>query len=206
MTNQGGSGAPCCKVDAVAEACGLTDLDATLRERWTARANRSSVRDLAHYANRRILRSMLNEDQQGTLEGEVENYYRLLTDDDVSRGMYTEAGNRLRDLGVDVEALEGRFVSHQTVYRHLTDCLDVTRDSGHEDSETAIRNGIDTIRAVQRRSEAVATSTLERLGRAGHFDIEEIDVLVDVGVACRACGDQFTLSESLVGKSCDCDG
>lgn len=206
MSNPDGTKAPCCKVGDVATECELTDLDDTLRERWTAAENSTSLRDLAHYVNERVLASMLSEGHRGTLAGEVENYYRLLTDDDASRGMRIEATNRLGDRGVDVEELETRFVSHQTVYRHLTDCLDVTREERATDSATAVRDGIGTIRALQRRTEVVASSTLERLERAGHFHIEEINVLVDVRISCRACGGRLELSESLVGQTCDCDG
>lgn len=206
MSNSDGTVAPCCKVGEVATACELPDLDATLRERWTASENRSSLRDLAHYVNKRVLGSMLGGEHRGTLEGEAENYYRLLTDDDASQGMRIEARNRLQDEGVDVEALESRFVSHQTVYRHLTDCLGVTREERSADSPAAVRDGIGTIRALQRRTEAVASSTLERLERAGHFNVEEVDVLVDVRISCRACGGQLTLSESLAGNACDCHG
>lgn len=206
MSNPDGWEAQCCKVGDVATECELIDLDVTLRERWTAAENSTSLRDLAHYVNKRVLASMLSEGHRGTLAGEVKNYYRLLTDDDASRGMRTEATNRLEDRGVDVEELETRFVSHQTVYRHLTDCLGVTREERATDSATAVRDGIGTIRALQRRTEVVASSTLERLERAGRFDIEEINVLVDVRISCRACGRRLELSESLVGQACDCHG
>lgn len=205
MTNPDGETGPCCKVGAVAETFDLFDLDATLRDRWTAGQDRSGVRELADHVNVSLLRSVLRTEREGALEGEAENYYRLLTDEDVSRGMRTEARSRLRDRGIDVEALEERFVSHQTVYRHLTGCLGVTRDTGSSDTETAVRDGLGTIRALQRRTEMVATSTFERFVRTGHVDIGELDVLVDVIVTCRACGEQFPLSESVAGQSCRCE-
>lgn len=204
MTNPRRASTPCCKVGAVAEAYVLVDLDEVLHERWTAPTDRSSVRSLADYVNRRVLRAVLHEGHEGTLEGEVENYYRLLTDEDVSRGMRAETRSRLRDRNVDVETVEDDFLSHQTVYRHLTGCLDADRDSPAIDSETSVRVGLGTIRALQRRTEAVARSTLDRLARAGHFDVGEIDVLVDVTLTCRGCGEQLPLSESLTGRSCSC--
>lgn len=204
MTHPDRASAPCCKVGAVAEAYELVDLDETLRRRWTAATNRSSVRDLAAYVNRRILESELRSGHDGTLDGEVENYYRLLTGRGVSQGMRSEVRGRLRNRGVDVETLEDDFVSHQTVYRHLTDCLDAVRVDRPIDAETAVRRGLGTIRALQRRTEAVATSTLERLSRDGHVEVEDVDVLVDVVVTCRECGDQLPLSESLAGRSCRC--
>lgn len=204
MTSPEEGADPCCKVGAVAEAYELGNLDATLRERWTAAEDRSGVRELADHVNTRLVRSTLHARHEGSLSGEAENYYRLLTDDDVSRGMRAEARGRLRDRGVDVGALEDRFVSHQTVYRHLTDCLGLDRESAPNDPETAVRDAVGTIRALQRRTEVVATSTLERLERADHVDVGELDVLVDVVVSCRVCGERFPLSESLAGRSCDC--
>ena len=207
MTDPDGEPRPCCKVGAVAEAFELFDIDATLRERWTAEEDRSGVRELADHVNTSLLRSALRTDGEGAgaLEGEAENYYRLLTDEEVSRGMRTEARSRLRDRGIDVETIEERFVSHQTVYRHLTGCLEVSRDPSPTDAGTAVRDGIATVRALQRRTEAVATSAFERLDRDGHVRVGDLDVLVDVIVSCRACGEQFPLSESLAGRSCRCE-
>ena len=196
---------PCCKVGAVAERYELTDLDERLRERWTAAENRAGVRELADDVNTLMLRSVLRWNREGALEGEPENYYRLLTDDDVSRGVRTEARSRLRNRGIDVDALENRFVSHQTVYRHLTGCLDLDRDAEPADPGAALRDAIGTIRALQRRTETVATDTLERLRRDGQFHVGELDVLVDVVVSCRDCGERLPLSESLAGRSCDCE-
>lgn len=204
MTNPDGETAPCCKVGAVTEAYGLDSLDATLRERWTAATNRSSVRGLADYLNREILGAALRGSREGTLEGEVENYYRLLSDDDVSLGVRTEAQGRLRERGVDVERIEDDFVSHQTVYRHLTDCLGIDRDDRPADDETVVRDGIGTIRALQRRIEAVTRSTVDRLTRDDHVHVGDVDVLVDVTVTCRGCGEQLPLSESLAGYACEC--
>jgi hypothetical protein len=204
MTNPHEETGPCCKVGAVAEAFELDDLDATLRERWTAPEDRSGVRELADHVDTRVLRSALAASQDGALEGEAENYYRLLTDDDVSRGTRTEARSRLRDRGVDVEAVEDRFVSHQTVYRHLTDCLGLDRGAPAA-PEAAVRDGLGTIRALRRRTEAVATSVLEGVVRAGHLRVDEVDVLVDVVASCRTCGERLPLSESLAGRSCECD-
>ena len=205
MTSPDARTDPCCKVGAVAERYELTDLDERLRDRWTAGENRVGVRELADDVNTLMLRSVLRWNREGALEGEPENYYRLLTDDDVSRGVRTEARSRLRDRGVDVDALENRFVSHQTVYRHLTGCLDLDRDAAPADPGAALRDGIGTVRALQRRTETVATDTLERLRRDGQFHVGELDVLVDVVVSCRDCGERLPLSESLAGRSCDCE-
>jgi hypothetical protein len=205
MTSPDARTDPCCKVGAVAERYELTDLDERLRERWTAAENRAGVRELADDVNTLMLRSVLRWNREGALEGEPENYYRLLTDDDVSRGVRTEARSRLRNRGIDVDALENRFVSHQTVYRHLTGCLDLDRDAEPADPGAALRDGIGTIRALQRRTETVATDTLERLRRDGQFHVGELDVLVDVVVSCRDCGERLPLSESLAGRSCDCE-
>lgn len=203
MNDQDGESDPCCKVGGVAETHGLTDLDTTLRERWTDTVDRSGVRDLADLVNTSVVRSVLRA-HRGTVAGEPENYYRLLTDEDVSRGMRTEARERLREFGVDVDTLEDEFVSHQTVYRHLRNCLGVDRESPPPDTGTAVRDALGTVRALQRRTEAVTTTTLERLDRDGHIHVGEPDVLVDVVVSCRGCGERIQLSSSLAGRSCGC--
>ena len=49
--------------------------------RWTREDDRGSLRELADWLNERLLEAPLSEAGVQTVDGEVTNYYRLLTDD-----------------------------------------------------------------------------------------------------------------------------
>ena len=87
---------PCdCKVSRVAAAQGLAGVHGELERRWGADSD-ASVRELAESFNRRVLRSGVERSGRTPLDGEIDNLYRLLTDDDVDAGNRTQAWERLR--------------------------------------------------------------------------------------------------------------
>jgi len=61
----------------------LSGLGVELEQLWTAETDRQSLRELAAYSNQQLLQQRLEEAGVQILDGEVENIYRLLTDDDV---------------------------------------------------------------------------------------------------------------------------
>lgn len=73
---------------------------------WTSDGgNRLSLRALADLFNRALLDAAMNESGMSSIDGDVENPYRLLSDDEVSSGMRTEAPARLDRKGVDINVL-----------------------------------------------------------------------------------------------------
>jgi hypothetical protein len=199
----GGAGEVCdCKVGRVADRYGLSDLDGELRTRWTGDGReKHSLRALERYLNRRVLAAVLRSAGVDTLEGEVENLYALLADDDTSEGVRVEARRRLERNGVDPEAVERDFVSHQSVHTHLQECLGVDHDPGEGPS---IEQGSSTVYALRSRTEAVTTSTLERLRDSGELDLDGFDVYVDVRVACEECGRFHELGGLFEAGGCKC--
>jgi hypothetical protein len=140
-----------------------------LVRRWCGDGReRQSLRELAAHFDRRLLRSAVESADEAPLSGEVANLYRLLTDEDVSSGVRTQTRRRLEAAGVPVDEVESAFVSHQTVHTHLTECLDVSRDTAENDPADRRRADRDRIRALQSRTEVVTTDALER--RAGRRD------------------------------------
>ncbi|MFC7007207.1 rod-determining factor RdfA [Halalkalicoccus salilacus] len=110
------------KVGRVIREYGLDGLGTELEIRWTGKGgDQYSLRALADRFNQRVLEAALEDAGVRSLEGDVENRYRLLTDDDVSAGMHQQARRELERAGVDVDALESDFVSHQSIYTYLTD-------------------------------------------------------------------------------------
>lgn len=192
--NMGGPDGECdCKVGRVLARRGRTELSDELRRQWAN--GEQSLRDLARIFNLAVLRSATEQRGVANLDGETENLYRLLTDDDVTSGTRTQARNRLRRHDVDVESLEADFVSHQTIHNHLKNCLGVEReDDGGDPAEAARRR----VRSLQNRMEAVTSDAVGRIDGGGY------DVYVDVSVTCPDCGTRHEFGEVVDSGGCDC--
>jgi len=192
-----------CKVGRVLGEYSLVALNDELVTRWTGRGEeRHSLRELATYINQSILRAAMDEAGVAYKDGEVENTYRLLTDEEVSSGMRTETRRELEHESVPVEQVESDFISHQTVHNHLTDCLDASIST--PDDAERVEGARDKIRALQNRTVAVTDDTIDRLDRSDVIDIGEYDILVDVSIICNDCGRQYTAGDLLERGGCEC--
>jgi hypothetical protein len=194
---------PSCKIDRTAAAYDLSEEAERLGEYWTRDDERYSLRKLAVYFNHQILRAAMEQAGLNPLDGEVDNTYRLLTDEDVSQGMRTQARNRLQKQDIDVDQLQSDFVSYGTVRRHLKDCLGVERESTGTDDDPA-ETGAQRIAALQNRTVAVTENTLSQLASASELAAGDIDVFVDITVSCSACGMHAPVREYIEGNGCDC--
>ncbi|WP_290815070.1 rod-determining factor RdfA [Halovivax sp.] len=205
-SDQPGDGPSCsCKIGRAAGRYGLTALDDDLVRRWTRTAgDRFSTRQLARYVNESILRVAMERADVRYRDGEVENVYRLLTDDGVSSGTRVETRTNLERDGVPVERVESDFVSHQTVHNHLTGCLGASL--AEPSDEERRRRGVDRLGALRSRTAAVTSDTIDQLERADLLSIGEYNVLVTVSIACENCHGQFTARTLLERGGCHCDG
>lgn len=201
----GDAGRCSCKVGAAIAEYSLDGMNRRIRTRWTGRdVEKWSVRELTEYFNRELLAAAVRRRRMTPLEGEVENLYRLLTGDDVSSGVRTQARKRLEREGVDVEGLLGAFVSHQTVYRHLRQCLDATPPAGDETDAARVAKSKRKLQSLQTRTRAVTEDTLRQLRDADRIAIDSFNVVTDVSVVCRACGAQYTVEALLDERGCEC--
>jgi len=205
MTNEpaSGGGNRQTKVERLLSEYDLSGFGQELERYWTGEAGEEySLRELADVFNRRLLEQAMGEADAPAIDGEVENYYRLLTDENVSAGQRTEARSRLERAGVDVDGLETDFVSHQAVHTYLTE----RRGAVHEEAtpEERIERNVATLRRLENRVETVAENVISSSREAGLVDVGEFDVLVSVTVTCRACGSQSSATELLERGHCGC--
>jgi len=192
-----------CKVERVIEAYDLDGMEEDLATRWTADGEAGrSTRELADYLNRAVLEAAMREAGMRPLDGEAANTYRLLTDEDVSAGAETQTRRTLEREGVNVESVLDDFVSHQTVYVHLTEHAGVEYEESGPDPVESVR---ETVGRLRSRTEAVTASSVERLRDAGHVDIGGVDALVDLRVRCTACGATHDVDDLLAGEGCGCE-
>jgi hypothetical protein len=203
-TDRDDSGRPSSKVARLIDQYGLGEaFGDELERRWTADGEeRESLRDLADRFNRRLLGSALTAAGTATVSGEVDNLYRLLTADDVSSGMRTEARARLERDGVDVEGLEGDFVTYQAIRSYLTEYRDAEYEEP-SDSEQ-VESVVDTIQRLRSRLRSIAEGSLDRLRSTDRLTLGTFRLFVDVDVLCEDCGAQYGAVELLERGGCDC--
>lgn len=199
-----GNSSPRGKVAKLIEAYDLQGIGDELEEHWTADDDRKSLRDLAVYYNTEVLRATLDEHNVDTLAGEVNNLYKLLTDDDVTSGERIQAENRLKNHGVDLDQLRSNFVSRQAIHTYLT------KQRGAEysndlDDEQIVERRLDELQRLKSRLAAVTDRTLSTLRNGDHIVLGTFQVLVSVQVQCTDCGDQFSATELVKRGGCNCD-
>lgn len=171
---------------------------------WTADGSeRESLRALADRFNKRLLDAAITDAGMSTVDGEVANIYRLLTDEDVSSGNRIEARRRLEQHGVHVDQIERDFVTYQAIRSYLKEY----RDAQYEDGNSADRTDsvIDTIQRLKSRTRSVAERSLDQLRGAGHITLGEFRLFIDVSVHCEECETQYEFVELVKRGGCDCE-
>jgi len=193
------------KVRRIIEHDELDELETELAARWRGDGyERESLRELADRFNERVLAARMQQAGLNPLDGEAANTYRLLTDEEVSAGMRTQARRRLERAEIDTDALSRDFASHQAIHTYLTKDLEIEPPNETKSAEKRLEQDRKTIQRLESRLEAVTDNTLGRLNAAGQLSIGEYAVLVDVEVFCEECGQQYEISELLAAGSCDC--
>lgn len=178
----------------------MTGIGAELESRWTAENDRRmSLRDLADYFNRELLAAVLADTDAQILDGEVENTYRILTDDDVRSANRTRARRQLEREDVDVDELKSSFVTYQAIRSYLT----TERGVEHSPTTPSVADRRRTIQQLQGRLQSVTESKLDSLAD-GEVTLGEFCTLVTVRVVCEDCGARFEVGELFDRGSCDC--
>lgn len=194
---------PRSKVARLIEAYDLAPIGAELEAAWLGEGQeRQSLRSLETRFNQSVLLAAVRDAGMDVVDGEAENYYRLLTDDDVSAGTRVEARNRLEQAGVDVDALTEDFVTYQSIRHYLTEVRGASYEGGGSETVTK-EQGV--IERLQGRVERVVTDTVDRLAADGRLTVGDYRVFVSVELLCQDCGRQYSVAELLTRGGCDCE-
>lgn len=189
------------KVARLVEEYDLEGLGAEMERRWTDEEDRWSLRELADHFNRTLLEAAVEAEGNQPLDGEVENLYRLLTDDDVASADRTRVRRRLERDGVDVDALRDDFVTYQAVRTYLKKY----RGAEHSPAETdPLEREATNVQRLRGRVDSVTEGKLEQLRDSGALSIGEFRTLVDVRVVCEDCNAQYDVVDLLEDGGCDC--
>ena len=181
----------------------LQGLGAELEQLWTAEDDRSSLRDLAVYFNQHLVERALEDANEQVLDGEVENIYRLLTDEEVSSAERTRVRRRLERDDVDVDALESDFVTYQAIRTYLQE----HRGAEYTPAETEpLEREATNLQQMRGRTAVVTEGKLEQLRENNELVLDEFRTLVNIQVVCDGCNTQFDVFELLDRGGCACGG
>ena len=192
------------KVSRMIEKYGLAGLGDELESRWTRSHDRSSLRDLADYFNRQLLDAALNPTSAPPLDGEIDNLYRLLTEDDVTSGVRQQARSRIEQHGVDVAALKDDFVSYQSIRTYLKEHRNASPPDAEASPAERIQRKQSTIQRLTTRLADVTEQSLAELVAASALTLGEFDVVVTVRVHCSSCDTQVPVTRLLAERGCKC--
>ena len=189
------------KVARLIDEYDLQGLGAELEQQWTADEDRKSLRDLARYFNQQLLQRTLEEANVQYLDGEIENTYRLLTDDEVSSAESTRVRRRLERDGIDVDALETDLLTYQAIRSYLKD----HRGAEYTPAETdPLEREATNVQKLRGRMATVTGGKLEQLRDSDELTLGEFQTLADIRVICEDCNTQFDVLDLLNRGGCNC--
>lgn len=189
------------KVVRLIEEYDLQGIGAELEQYWTADEDRRSLRELADYFNRHLLEAALDSAGIQHLDGEIENTYRLLADDDVSSADQTRVRRRLERDGIDVDELEGDFVTYQAIRSYLKD----HRGAEYTPDETdPLEREKTNIQQLRGRMTAVTEGKIQQLRDSDTLELGDFRILTEIQVVCEDCNTQFDAVELLERGGCNC--
>ncbi|WP_435074347.1 rod-determining factor RdfA [Halorubrum sp. HHNYT27] len=199
--SDGGSGRRT-KVVRLIEEYELATLGPEMERRWTSDGDdRLSLRALADHFNQRLLETKMTEAGMQPLSGEIENTYRLLTDDDVGSADETRTRRRLERNGVDVERLQSDFVTYQAIRTYLKN--DRGAEHATDDRPRTVVEG-ENIQRLRGRTKTVTEGRLKQLQSADHIRLGEFRVFAEINVLCEDCGARYEVEELLERGGCEC--
>lgn len=193
-----------CKVGQTIETYDIPEVNEELVDKW--QSDEDSLRNLAERFNCEALRAAMEQSGDRPLTSEVAVIYEVLTSDDVSSGERIQKRRQLEHDGVDVDALKEAFVSHQTIFNHLTGCMGVdkaTERPGTSDAEQVEKDS-ERIYTLQNRIVSITVDRLTWLRETGRIELDEFDVFVDVRVKCNECDRYHTVADLLKHRGCEC--
>jgi len=183
------------KIRKTVEALDLEPVIEALVER---RERGASLRELRDYYNDRVIEAMLTE-AGGSVLTDAETVRAAVRGKIESEGERIEIEHELSEMGVDIDALERRLVSHETVRQYLQD-EDVAPET--ESSAVTVAEVHDTVEWAMAREEAIIKRKLDQLAQADMIAFEEVAIDTAVTVTCADTGTAYSLEEFIERGGC----
>lgn len=190
----------CCKVG---EAIARYDLDEraneqeTFNDRLIARWKGDGVgtaqgyRPLTEWFNKQLLKREYDRTGIEAAGTRIDRDYEALGDETLES---EEVRDSLRSRGVDVERVEGSFVSWSTMQRHLKDCLGAEKEPQRARTNWE-RNSIEFARDQLESKVDDALSSLDSKGELQRASDAEVSITVEL--SCPECPLRVPLEQAL---------
>ncbi len=188
----------CCKVGRIADkyelspGTGEETLDEQLEQRWLGSGEypETSLRSLVDWVHKHMMRTVYMESGRSTLEPHLESDYEVLKADG-SDNHHAILADLERD-GIDGESLTTDFISPSTLYRHLTQCLDVTKENTRQESGDAVDRK--KLAYVQDNAQMYLSDLLKSWENKGKVpNATEAEIAVRVYLECPVCSKQANI-------------
>jgi len=137
------------------------------------------------------------------IDGERENLYRLLSDEDVAPDARIDARRRLERNGIDVDRLQTDFVTYQAIRSYLKEYRGV--EYRKPDDTARVERTTESLERLQSRLQTVSENNLAQLRDSDRITLGEFRIFVTADVYCEDCDAQYSVIELLQRGGCDCD-
>lgn len=202
-SSTGGASRRQLKVARLINTYELDDIGAEMERLWTAdSADRKSLRELAAFFNQRLLKTVMADAGLETLDGEVENIYRLLSDNDVREADRMRTRRRLEREGVDVDEVTSDFVTYQAIRSYLKD----TRGAEYTPNDRdPLEREAENFQKIRGRTASITEGKLKQLQSSDKLDLGTFRTFVEISVVCEDCRTRYEVAELLDRGKCECE-
>lgn len=192
------------KVGRVLQQYDIQEFGDWLESAWTDDGSeRRSLRELRDEFNKRVLRARLEAAGRTPTSADIETTYEVLTDEGANSAEYVRTRRELEQIGLHPDDVTDEFVTHQTIHNYLTDVRGADFDEASFTDQ--LERNIETLERLQSRTNLVTENTIDRMCDADREVDEKYNILVDVRVVCRFCGEQYQAVELVEQGGCPCD-
>lgn len=191
----------CCKVSRVTSEYNLSthifadDINVVLQDKWLGEGMQpnTALRPLTDWFNQKLLTSIYAEHDRKTVEPQVEADYDAIVGDDEDRRQLI-----LEDIaqdGIDANKLDDDLISTSSLYRHLTQCLDVNKETKRGRSDTDWEK--EKISYAKQLATDRAEDVLQSWENKGELpEATAGTVSVDIYVECPICSKRSSILQA----------
>lgn len=192
------------KVAAILERHGLEEFGDWMVAAWAGEdMDRHSLRELKDEFNKRVLKTHIEAAGESLISSDIDTAYEILTADEGDNAERVQKRRDLERMGLDFEEIRAEFVTHQTIHNYLTKVRGLDFDEASYEDQ--LERNIETLQRLQSRMDVVTENTIDRMCDADRDVGEKYDILVDVRVVCRFCGNRYPAVNLIQQGGCPCD-
>lgn len=190
----------CCKVGNLIEQYDIESASSDggvnnyLIQRWVGQGDYTptGLRPLKDWLNKQALKSVYTNSNRDAFNARIESEYEAITGEEVD---VATSEDLLAD-GIDPENLRSDLISTATLYRHLTNCLEVSKSEEPANSTTEWKqNRLEYAKTVVEQSVQQSLNSLENKGKVP--GATQATITTEVTLGCPECNTQVGYERAL---------